>query len=104
MNASDPPLRLAIAATFSAGPIEPALAFWMNELDMPASLAFAAYSQLFQELLDPTSLLSSNKHGVNIVLLRLEDWLTGDAGARRDDGQEARWQLDLTQKVADFVA
>jgi FkbH-like protein len=104
MNASDPPLRLAIAATFSAGPIEPAVAFWMDELDMPASLAFAAYSQPFQELLDPTSLLSSNKHGVNIVLLRLEDWLTGDAGVHRDDGQEARWQLDLTQKVADFVA
>ena len=104
MNAVDPALRLAIAATFSAGPIEPALAFWMDELDIPAGIAFAPYSQLFQELLDPTSLLSSNSHGVNIVLVRLEDWLTEDLGAPRDDGQAAQWQLDLTQKVADFVA
>jgi FkbH-like protein len=104
MNTSDPPLNLTIAATFSAEPIQPALAFWIDELDMRARVEFAAYNQPFQELLDPTSLLSSNKHGVNIVLLRLEDWLTADPGAHRADAQEARRHLDLTQKVADFVA
>jgi len=104
MSRSDPPLNLAIAATFSAGPLQPALAFWMDELDMPASVAFAAYNQPFQELLDPTSLLSSNKHGFNVVLLRLEDWLTARPDARRTDTQEAPGHLDLAQKVDEFVA
>ena len=104
MSASDSTFNLAIAATFSAGPIEPALAFWMDELDVPASVAFAAYNQPFQELLDPTSLLSANKYGVNVVLLRLEDWLTVEPGAHRTDMQEARWHLDLAQKVDDFIA
>jgi FkbH-like protein len=104
MSASNPPLTVAIAGTFSAGPIEPALAFWMDELDIPASVEFAAYNQPFQELLDPTSLLSSNKHGVNVVLLRLEDWLPAEPGAHRADTQEARWRLDLVQNVDDFVA
>ena len=37
-------------------------------------IRFAPYNQVFQQLLDSTSLLASNRHGVNVVLVRLEDW------------------------------
>src|SRR6185436_20639831 len=104
MTALDRPLQLAVAATFSAAPIEPVLAFWMRELDMPARVAIAPYGQLFQQLLDPKSLLSMNDHGINIVVVRLEDWLARDASAHGDEGQDARWQRDLEQKLGDFVA
>ena len=99
MDTPDRTLNLAIAATFSAGPIEPALDFWMDELGLDARIAFAGYNQPFQELLDPASLLSSNTQGVNIVLVRLEDWLVA---APVHEG-EVRWQADLSQKVADFI-
>src|SRR5262249_54997062 len=95
MSAPDTPLNLAIAATFSAGPIEPPLAFWMEELDLPAQIALAPYNQPFQQLLDPSSLLAMNVHGVNIVLLRLEDW-------RAEDTND--WRGDLRQKVTEFIA
>ena len=95
------PLRLAIAANFSAEAIRPSLAFWMDELDVPARFAFAAYNQLFQELLDPESVLSANTRGFNIVLLRLDDWLVADSPA--EQGDRADPCLDLRRKVGDFV-
>ena len=102
MDTPDRALNLAVAATFSAGPIQPALAFWMDELGLPARIELAPYNQPFQELLDPASLLSSNVQGVNIVLLRLEDWLTADSSARRGEAG-ANVRHDLEQKVADFI-
>jgi FkbH-like protein len=65
---------LAITATFTAEPIEEFLSFWMEKLNFPSKIEFAPYNQLFQQLLDPFSLLSQNRHGINIVLLRFEDW------------------------------
>jgi FkbH-like protein/FkbM family methyltransferase len=66
--------NIAITATFTAEPVEDSLVFWMQELDMPFKIEFAPYNQIFQELLNPTSLLASNRDGFNVVLLRLEDW------------------------------
>ena len=66
--------RIAIAATFTADPVEEALAFWIEEIERPGSIEFAPYNQVYQQLLDPNSLLGRNRQGINIVLLRLEDW------------------------------
>lgn len=69
---------IAITATFTTEPIEDSLAFWMRELDIPFKIEFAPYNQVFQQLLDPSSLLSKNQHGVNVLLVRFEDWLRSD--------------------------
>ncbi len=66
---------VAVAATFTAEPLEEPLRFWMQELDVPTAIRFAPYQQLFQQLLDPASLLATNAGGVNVVLIRLEDLL-----------------------------
>jgi amino acid adenylation domain-containing protein/FkbH-like protein len=65
---------MVITATFTAEPIEESLAFWMEELGIQCEIKFAPYNQVFQQLLDPSSLLSKNQAGVNVILLRLEDW------------------------------
>ncbi|WP_158517254.1 non-ribosomal peptide synthetase [Moorena producens] len=67
-------LKLAIAATFTSEPIEQSLYFWSKKLDWRLQIKFAPYNQVFQELLNPSSLLSTNQDGINIILLRLEDW------------------------------
>jgi FkbH-like protein len=72
-------LLLAISATFTAEAIQPALAFWMRELGIPAELRFAPYHQVFQELLDPAGVLAGNTSGVNVVLVRFDDWPAGQA-------------------------
>src|SRR5664279_3208758 len=51
----------------------------MRELGVSAELRFAAYHQVFQELLDPAGLLARNTSGVNLVLVRFDDWPAGQA-------------------------
>jgi amino acid adenylation domain-containing protein/FkbH-like protein len=72
-------MKIAIAATFTAEPLQDSLAFWNHKLQWQAELAFASYNQVFQELLDPASLLSTNKSGINVILVRPEDWQAHEA-------------------------
>jgi len=65
---------VAVAATFTAEPVGEALNFLLGELGMKYRVAFAPYQQVFQQLLDPASLLRT-ADGFGVVLLRLEDWL-----------------------------
>jgi FkbH-like protein len=85
-------LKIEVASTFTAEPIREPLDFWMQELGFDAIIEFAPYNQVFQELLDPGSLLSRNDHGINIVLLRVEDWLRFDREGA--DGNGGRAQLE----------
>ena len=73
-GSTDSHCLLAVAATFTADPVVPALAFWMRELDLECQIRLAPYNQVFQQLLDPASLLSANRQGVGVVLVRFEDW------------------------------
>jgi amino acid adenylation domain-containing protein/FkbH-like protein/thioester reductase-like protein len=66
---------IAIAATFSVEPLRPPLEFWMRELDISIDIVLTPYAQVIQQLLDPRSEFSLNKSGLNILVIRLEDWL-----------------------------
>lgn len=65
---------LIITATFTAEPIADGLNYWFKEMNFPFQIEFAPYNQVFQQLLDPSSLLSQNETGINVALVRLEDW------------------------------
>ncbi len=65
---------IAISATFTAEAIQPGLTFWMAELGLDYSIRFAGYNTLFQQLLDPAGLFASNRAGVNLALVRFDDW------------------------------
>ncbi|ACK67644.1 FkbH like protein [Rippkaea orientalis PCC 8801] len=66
---------IAIAASFTAEPIEAILSYWMEKLSWSSQIQLAAYNQVFQELLNPNSLINQNHQGINIILIRLEDWV-----------------------------
>lgn len=70
-----PDVTVAVAATFTADPMLPALRFWFDELALNGEVRFAPYGQVLQSLLDPSSVLSANKRGLNVVLVRVRDWL-----------------------------
>jgi FkbH-like protein len=78
MNSGNPSVAnttdICIAANFTAEPIEGFLTFWMKELAIPASIRFAPYNQVFQQLLEG-GLLRSNRAGINLVALDLDAWL-----------------------------
>ncbi|MEH2196819.1 amino acid adenylation domain-containing protein [Nostoc sp.] len=66
--------KIVITATFTSEPIEDSLSYWLEEIGVPYSIEFAPYNQVFQELLNPVSLLTNNQNGVNVALVRFEDW------------------------------
>jgi FkbH-like protein len=70
---------LAVSATFTAESVADTLSFWMNELGLELPVRFAPYNQVFQQLLDPASVLATNRGGVNAILVRWEDWPAGGA-------------------------
>ncbi|NEO30634.1 MAG: amino acid adenylation domain-containing protein [Symploca sp. SIO3C6] len=69
-----PKQKIVITATFTSEPLEDSLLYWLKEIGVPYSIEFAPYNQVFQELLNPASLLATNENGVNIILVRFEDW------------------------------
>ncbi|MEO0683548.1 MAG: HAD-IIIC family phosphatase [Cyanobacteria bacterium J06649_11] len=66
--------KLAIAASFTSEPVLDSLDFWMQEIGIPCSIEFAPYNQIFQQLLDGNSITLQNEEGVNLILIRFEDW------------------------------
>ena len=76
---------IVIASTFVADPLYPSLRFALQKLGLQFDIRSAAYNQMFQELLSPTSLLATNKGGINVVLVRFEDMARGI-----DDLKQAR--------------
>jgi FkbH-like protein len=93
--ALDPKPLLTVASTFTADPIEDTLAFWLRKFHLPFEIAFAAYGQVFQELIDEESLLNGNRDGVNVLLLRLEDWQGTAHGAECHPSQVEQSSREL---------
>ena len=92
---------IAIAGTFTCEPLADSLQFWMEKLELRVVSRFAPYNQIFQQLLDPASLFASNRNGLNVLLVRIEDWLRSlppPAASTRPEVQE-----HLAQTVSEFV-
>lgn len=65
---------IAIAATFTAEPLSDVLSYWIHKLGLSTRIEFAPYNQVLRCLLDPSAGFASNKNGLNVVLVRIEDW------------------------------
>lgn len=85
-------LRLTVTASFTAEPLEAAITFWARQLGLSLSLRFAPSGQVLAQLLDPDSTLAGNPDGINLVLLRLEDF--------RPDGAPAPGERELAELAA----
>ncbi len=88
---------IAVTATFTAELVRETLEFWTEQLGLDLSVRFAPYNQVFQQLLDPAGLPARNRDGVNVVLLRFEDWV------RFRNGSPVNSE-DLEQNVRNLVS
>jgi FkbH-like protein len=94
---------IAVASTFTAEPVEEALSFWMEEIGSPSAIAFAPYNQVFQQLLDPEGLFARNDLGVNVVLLRFEDWERYGRAGSAGPGDPAEATERLRRDLDDLI-
>lgn len=91
--------QVVVAASFTAEPLAPVIDFWAAELGLPMAVSFAAFDQVFQELLDPAGLMARNTRGLNVVLVRWADL------ARTADGSDpGRVAAELADAVRDAAA
>jgi len=92
--------QIAVTATFTAEPLADSLRFWTEKLELPVEIQFAPYNQVFQQLLDPASRLRSNQQGMNVVLIRFEDWERFDSGPKLSREQKLEQQVsELTRAL-----
>ena len=97
--------RLVIAATFSADQVAEALEFWMKELKLGLRVRLGPYNQPFQTLLDPLGCFASSRPGgMNILLLKLDDWLNSDSSSNLSDGQQMSRGSALVTEFQDALA
>lgn len=72
-----PPLKVIVAATFSAEPLTTSLKLWCTAFGIPVEFESAGFNQVQQALLDLDSSFRRNVGGVNVILTRVEDLLDG---------------------------
>lgn len=73
--------EIVVNATFTSEPIEGHLQWWMHQFNIPASVRFGGYNQVFQQLLNPSDPLEGG-NGCRVVLIRFEDLIGGAEAAR----------------------
>ena len=63
-----------VCSSFVIEPVKEYMEYWSNEIDININIDLAPYNQVFQHLMNPGSLLYSDK-GINFLFIRTEDWL-----------------------------
>ena len=94
---------IAVAANFTTEPVGESLGFWLRGFGLPCDMEHAPFDQVFQQLLDPSSLLGGNRAGANAILLRLDLWLDsldGPEGEERTGAFERKLEEIATALVA----
>ena len=94
---------IAVAANFTTEPVGEGLGFWLTGFGLSCDIEHAPFDQVFQQLLDPSSLLGGNRAGANVILLRLDLWLDsldGPEGKERTGAFERKLEEIATALVA----
>lgn len=66
--------QIVVSATFTVDYLLPSLAFVLESVGIATEVEAAPYHQIYQQLLDPNSESSKNGSGVNVFIIRLEDF------------------------------
>ena len=92
-----PELPVHICSSFVAEPLKEFIDYWNKELELNFAISFAPYNQVFQQLLNPSSLLNKNS-GLNVLFIRVDDWL------KEQKGLSDQQQVDfLNETYAEFI-
>jgi amino acid adenylation domain-containing protein/FkbH-like protein len=93
----NPVLPLNICASFVLEPVKEFVEYWSNEFELNVAVSFAPYNQVFQQLINPQSLLNTGT-GINALFIRIDDWLRDKA-----DMPEAGQTQFLNQNFAELT-
>jgi FkbH-like protein len=95
---------ISIASTFTAEPLLPSLSFVLEHVGLSLDIQFAPYNQLFQQLLSGNELLLKNKKGINVVFIRLEDFLRAVTDLAAIPDVIKRTASELKEAISSFAS
>lgn len=81
--------RLALCGTFTLEPLGPSLQHWLQQLGLSLPVSFCGYSQVFQELIAPNGLNRRGAGGINLLLIRWEDFIRNVVDAPNEPDRRA---------------
>jgi FkbH-like protein len=94
---------ITIAATFTAEPLLPSLPFMLEQAGLALDVRFSPYHQVFQELLSDSGLLINNAKGINVVLIRVEDFIRDALNEEAALATVTRTAEELSLALASFA-
>lgn len=92
--------KVCVASNFSVDPMKPILQKVASAAGKDFDVELAPFNQAFHQLLDPQSLFARNQSGVNILMLRLEDWV----GNSHASGFDHVAKLEMAELGAEFLS
>lgn len=95
--------KVCIAASFPAEPLESSLKLWANAYGIDAEVSFCGFNQSLQELLSPDSFFYHNTEGINVVLIRSEDFIQSSDAENLFQQYQKAIQYYLNNAVAPLV-
>lgn len=91
---------LILAGTYTLDPLAEVIEYWIDLLDLDLATCVAPYAQIFQQLLDPASLLRRNQAGANTIVVRWHDLVRRRA---ESSAQAVSWG-DVEASVAELAS
>lgn len=94
----------SISATFTIESIQSPTQFLIQRLALPFDTQIAPYHQVFQQLLDPFSQSGTNISGVNLFIIRLEDFTRDIEDSEQKRQQLASIIVELTEAFGQYLS
>ena len=100
---------ITVAATFTVDPLLPLLRDALEHIGAPHLVEAAPYGQLVEQLLSPASRFARNTGGLNVGLIRIDDW-TGatpedlENSQDAEDAEDADEPADPDRRIDEFLA
>jgi FkbH-like protein len=95
---------VAVVASFTAEFLQEFMEFWFQKLGWRSEVSFAPFNQVFQELLNPSSLLRSNRRGHNVIMVRIEDLIDKKASSSWDEEETVNRISSALDELREAVA
>ncbi|MDQ0808581.1 FkbH-like protein [Streptomyces sp. B3I7] len=97
---------ITVAATFTVDPLLPLLRDALEHIGAPHLVEAAPYGQLVEQLLSPASRFARNTGGLNVGLIRIDDWAgaTPEDSENSQDAEDAEEPADPDRRIDEFLA
>ena len=87
--------------SFVTEPVKPYVKRFARVFNYRIKMDFADYNQVLQELVDKSSKINTNKDGINVILLRLEDYIRDNSGSA---SEKIAIVEETTKRLIDLLA